>query len=149
MSSDQRKYSLRPQPSSQPRSTATALEGAFRVWLAPSELQLLAINHLENIVIRSEITGTSGIAVAWRATDNVGAGKNPVLRVTDLLRSTYAFELDDKYTISRLEKQLPIAHSITLKPIVEDKGRKAAITEDDIESWLRVSLRKLSLVKYS
>jgi hypothetical protein len=146
MSSDQRKYSLRPQPPSQPRSTATALEGAFRVWLAPSELQLLGISHLENVTIRSESTGTSGMAIAWRATDNVGAGKNPVLRVTELLRSTYAFELDDKYTIAKSEKQLPIAQSITLKPVVGDKNRKSPVLDDDIEPWLRISLCKLSVV---
>src|ERR1700759_5687798 len=118
---DQRKYSLRPQARTVSDST---LDGAFRVFMSPGDIQSEDLKQGDFISIKSEATGVSGIGIGWRATDNTASGYksqgNPVIKVSDFLRSYYSFELKDKFFIAKWTGELQLIDSMEIKAVVAD-----------------------------
>jgi hypothetical protein len=100
------------------------------------------------VCIQSESTGKSGIGIAWRATDSVGNSHrsqgNLVLRVSDLLRSSYSFELKDGYSISKWQGQLSTIREITIRPADLSARNKVAYTPKELEYWATTGLSTIS-----
>jgi hypothetical protein len=146
-----KKYSLRPQARSIGDS---ALTGAFRVFMAPGDMQSDGLIQGDYISIKSETTGLSGIAIVWRATDNIGSGYksqgSPVLRVTEFLRGTYSFELKDRYFISKWTGELQHIESIAVANVTSEgeSRQRASICQDELMFWVKVSLCEC-LLQYS
>jgi hypothetical protein len=134
-----KKYSLRPQARSIGDS---ALTGAFRAFMAPADMQSEGLTQGDYISIKSETTGHSGIAIVWRATDNIGSGYksqgSPVLRVTEFLRGTCSFELKDRYFITKWIGELQHIESIAVANVTNegDSRQRATICQDEWNHWV-------------
>ena len=144
MASDGRKFSLRPQ--ARPVGDCT-LEGGHRVFMSPADMALEGLQQGDLIRIRSESTDLTGVAIVWRATDNIGSGHksqgNPVIRISEWLRGCYAFELKDKYFVQKWNGNLLHIDSITLTNVTSndgDKGPKVPVSRESLEFWLRYAL---------
>jgi hypothetical protein len=149
MTLQRRTYSLR--PLAKPEADSFTLEGSFRVYMAAQDMTVDNLATGDLICIQSESTGRRGIGIAWRATDSLGSGNksqgNPVIRVSDLLRSSFSFELRDGYSITKWHGQLPKAQEITITIQTTDAGtrHKSAYNPKELEFWITTGLGKNSV----
>jgi len=148
MTLQRRTYSLR--PLAKLEADSFTLEGSFRVYMAAQDMTVDNLATGDLICIQSESTGRRGIGIAWRATDSLGSGNksqgNPVLRVSDLLRSSFSFELKDGYSITQWYGQLPKAQEITITIQTTDEGNrnKGAYNPKELEFWITTGLGRNS-----
>lgn len=122
-----KKYSLRPQ--ARPVGDST-LEGGYRVFMSPSDMNAEGLAQGDYIKIQSESTNNAGVAVVSRAPDNIGGGGgghksqgNPVIRISEWLRGYLQFELKDRYYVTKWDGQLKHVIAVTLTNVTtEDRG---------------------------
>jgi hypothetical protein len=143
---ESRTYSLRPLARPEPDST---LEGAFRVSIAAQDMHVEDLATGDFICIQSVSTGRRGIGIAWRAADSLGhkSQGNPVIRVADLLKSSYSFELKDGYSITKWHSQLSTIDEITVKNLSADAGaqNKNTCSREELKAWVTVALGEIYL----
>jgi hypothetical protein len=149
MSSDPKKYSLRPQARGVSDST---LEGGYRVYMSQADMHVEGLVQGDFIRIQSENTGSSGVAIVWRATDNVGGGSghksqgNPVIRISEWLRGSWGFELKDRYFLQRWDGQPLRVSTITLTNVTtEERGTAVPVNPNLLEYWTHYALCTLPL----
>jgi hypothetical protein len=150
MSSDPKKYSLRPQ--ARPVGDST-LEGGFRVFMSPADMNAEGLVQGDFISIQSEFTRISGVAVVWRATDNIGGGHksqgNPVIRISEWLRGSWGFELKDRYFVQKWSGDMLHISSITLTNVTtDDRGANVPVNPELLEFWTKYALGMLSLENF-
>lgn len=133
-------YSLRPLERNTPH---TALEGGFRVHLAPKELKSLGVLNGEPIRL-STSAGPKGFAVAWNATPT-NAGNKPIAKVTDLLRETYGLSLEERVFITKTSDSWRPIESIKISLVLPSDGSRYESTEELLH-WARYALGGVSLI---
>jgi hypothetical protein len=142
-----RKWSLRPQQAhSVP--TGTTLEAGFRVYMSGQDMQTEKLSQGDRITLRSESTGVEGVAIVWRATDNVGGKINPVIRISEWLRGFYSFELKDKYFIKKSSVQFQRIETITVIDVTLESNSEQTppCTPRQLEYWAGVALGKCPII---
>lgn len=148
MTLQRRTFSLR--PLAKPEADSFTLEGSFRVYMAAQDMTVDNLATGDLICIQSESTGRRGIGIAWRATDSLGSGNksqgNSVLRVSDLLRSSFSFELKDGYLITKWHGQLRKAQEITITIQTADSGtrNRSAYDPKELGFWITTGLGRNS-----
>jgi hypothetical protein len=146
MTLQRRSYSIR--PLAKPEADSSSLEGALRVYMAVQDMTVENLATGDLMCIQSASTGRRGIGIAWRAADSLGnkSQGNPVLRVSDLLRKSFSFELKDEYSISKWHRPLPVAQEITIAVQTTDAGVHNRSTSDskELEFWITLGLGKNS-----
>ena len=136
---------MRPLARPEPDST---LEGAFRVYMAAQDMRAEDLATGDFICIQSVSTGRRGIGIAWRAADSLAGGNksqgNPVIRVADLLRSSYSFELKDGYSIAKWQGQLSTIDEIIITNQTDAGARKKiTCSREELEAWVTVALGEM------
>jgi hypothetical protein len=142
-----RKYSLRPQ--GKPVGDST-LEGGYRVFISPHDMQIERLVQGDYIEICSETDNSSGLAIVWRATDNIGAAGNksignPIIRISEWLRGSYSFELKDKVTIKKWTGNLHHIDSVVVTHLSaeNDVQRRLDYRIEDVEYWANIALGRV------
>jgi AAA family ATPase len=97
--------------------TATGLDGAFRVHIAPEALDKIGLKVGDICQITDE-DGSSGFGIAWRAADRMGTSpKVPPAKMSDALRETFGFKQGTQITISKCDKKITRAQTVTLTDV--------------------------------
>jgi hypothetical protein len=137
-----RKYSLRPY--SRPEGDST-LDGAFRIFMTVEDMLSEGLKQGDFISIKSESTNLSGIGIVWRATDNIGSGKSqraPVIRVSEVLRSHYSFQLQDRFFVAGWTGSFQRIDSIEVAAISADGDSRQSFSSSHEATyfWAQYSL---------
>jgi AAA family ATPase len=97
--------------------TATGLDGAFRVHIAPEALDKIGLKVGDICQITDE-DGSSGFGIAWRAADRMGTSpKVPPAKMSDALRETFGFKQGTQITISKCDKKITRAQTVSLTDV--------------------------------
>lgn len=97
--------------------TATGLDGAFRVHIAPEALDKIGLKVGDLCHITDE-DGSSGFGIAWRAADRMGTSpKVPPAKISDTLRDTFGFKQGTQITISSCDKKITKAQTVSLTDV--------------------------------
>lgn len=137
-------FALRPLERNPPSTPGNALEGAFRVHLAPKELRDHRLTNGDLIRLKTA-TEFKGYGVAWTAA-GTNPAKKPIAKVTDLLRDEYGLSLNDPTWIEKASdswKPLASVH-IAYQDSVEKDARFN--TTDELLYWARYALVDVELV---
>jgi AAA family ATPase len=97
--------------------TATGLDGAFRVHIAPEALDKIGLKVGDICQITDE-DGSTGLGIAWRAADRMGTSpKVPPAKMSDALRETFGFKQGTQITISKCDKKITRAQTVSLTDV--------------------------------
>jgi hypothetical protein len=111
-------------------------------------MQIEKLRVGDRITLCSESTGAEGVAIIWRATDNVGGKNNPVIRISEWLRELYSFQLNDKYLIKRSSVAFRHIESITITDITPESNsnQTAPCSLKELTYWTHTALCKCPLI---
>jgi hypothetical protein len=97
--------------------TTTGLDGAFRVHIAPEALDKIGLKVGDLCQITDE-DGSTGLGIAWRAADRMGTSpKTPPAKMSDALRETFGFKQGTQITISKCDKKITRAQTVSLTDV--------------------------------
>jgi hypothetical protein len=85
--------------------------------MSSNDMQTEKLSIGDRITLRSESTGAEGVAIIWRATDNIGGKNNPIIRISEWLRELYSFQLNDKYFIKKSSVPFLLIDTITVTDV--------------------------------
>ncbi|KAF1933035.1 cell division cycle protein 48 [Didymella exigua CBS 183.55] len=137
-------FTLRPLERNPPSTPGDALEGAFRVHLAPRELREHRLANGDLIRLKTA-AAFKGYGIAWTAA-GTNPAKKPIAKVTDLLREEYGLALNDPTWIEKASdawKPLASVHIAYQESV--DEGAKFSTT-DQLLYWARYALVDVELV---
>lgn len=106
----------------------SALDGAFRVHLAPDDLANLGLSTGDACQINRE-DGTCGYGLAWRALDKMGnSPKNRAVKLSETLLTSFGIEAGNQVTIAKADAPVAVAKKVSLtevaSPNAEDLGQE-------------------------
>jgi hypothetical protein len=151
MSADQ-EFSLRPllPPGSSVNDTSAVLEGSFRIHMKRDDMKAKDLSNGDPILLRckSDEDTRSGVGIAWLSSDapSKNQGSASFVKISNAQKERCGFELIKKCTISAFQGKFRRIARISVTDITS--GNADRESEEDIKSWVAISLGKQSSSSY-
>jgi AAA family ATPase len=121
------------------RMPVSALEGGFRVQLSIRDLKALGLETGD--LCRLSSPGGAGLAIAWLSQDaNSSNQTKRIAKVTDLLRETYGFTLQDRISIEKANEPWERADTVFITPSDPEQSLASYESPDELEQWASYAL---------
>ena len=131
-------FKIRPSP----RAARSDLKDAFRVYLTANALQSLKLRPGDLCQMKLE-DSSPHTAIAWLATEKFN---DTVVQTSKTLQDLYGLRLEDKVSIEKLQRPLPIASQVILWDVTENAGVLSEVEKIRWEVFLQLSLARIEVL---